>query len=47
MSEFDFRYLMLIPFTLAEAFLLWAVWQLQKQMKKPKRGSPGLKRIRL
>jgi hypothetical protein len=35
MPDFDFRYLMLIPFTLAEAFLFWAIWQLQKQMRKP------------
>jgi hypothetical protein len=46
MPEFDLRYLLLIPFTLGEAFLLWAIWQLQKQMRKPKRASARLKSIR-
>jgi hypothetical protein len=42
MPDFDPRYLLLIPFTLAEAFLLWAIWQLQKQLRKPKNGKSRL-----
>jgi hypothetical protein len=37
MPEFDLRYLLLIPFSLAEAFLLWALWQLNKEISKEKR----------
>jgi len=39
MSEFDLRYLFLIPLTLAEAFLLWALWQLQKRNSQGKKAS--------
>ena len=37
MSEFDLRYLFLIPLTLAEAFLLWALWQLQREIRKERK----------
>jgi hypothetical protein len=37
MPEFDLRYLLLIPFTLAEAFLFWALWQLQREMLKQRK----------
>jgi len=37
MLEFDLRYLLLIPFTLAEAFLFWALWQLQREMRKQRK----------
>jgi len=37
MPEFDLRYLLLIPFTLAEAFLFWALWQLQREMRKQRK----------
>lgn len=37
MLEFDPRDLLLIPFTLAEVFLFWALWQLHKEMRKEKR----------
>jgi hypothetical protein len=37
MSEFEFRYLFLIPLTLAEAFLLWALWQLQREIRKERK----------
>ena len=37
MPEFDLRYLLLIPFTLAEAFLFWALWQLNREICKEKK----------
>jgi hypothetical protein len=37
MPEFDLRYLLLIPFTLAEAFLLWALWQLHREISKQRK----------
>jgi hypothetical protein len=43
MLDFDFRYLLLIPFTLGEAFLLWALWQLHKQIKGRQDAKPRLK----
>ncbi len=37
MPEFDPRDLLLIPFTLAEVFLFWALWQLHKEMRKQRK----------
>jgi hypothetical protein len=37
MSEFELRYLFLIPLSLAEAFLLWALWQLQREIRKERK----------
>jgi hypothetical protein len=34
MTDFDPRLLLLMLLTLAEAFLIWAVWQLQKELNK-------------
>jgi hypothetical protein len=31
MHEFSFMSLLLVPFALGEAFLIWALWQLFKQ----------------
>ena len=33
MTEFDLRYVFLVPLTLAEAFQLWALWQLQREIR--------------
>lgn len=37
MSEFDLRFLFLIPLAMAETFLLWALWQLQKEIRKERK----------
>jgi len=37
MPEFDLRYLFLIPFALAETFLLWSLWQLQREIHKERK----------
>lgn len=34
MPPITFRTLLLIPFALGEAFLLWALWQLIKQSRR-------------
>jgi hypothetical protein len=44
MTIFDPRLLMMIPLTLAEAFLFWAVWQLQKELNKVHRRNKRYKR---
>jgi hypothetical protein len=37
MTDFDLRYVFLVPLTLAEAFLIWALWQLQREIRKERK----------
>ncbi|MGA3012008.1 MAG: hypothetical protein ABSD72_17265 [Terracidiphilus sp.] len=37
MTEIDLRYLFVVPVALAEAFLLWALWQLQTEIRKERK----------